>query len=114
MSLNVLAEKTNKTAQVLFVEEYTKEAIAHVLPLWMSENGISVQEKTVEDIYQQILELDIEFIDSQTPRFHNVSYQNGKISIVTNLNYAPSYINEYFILRLLDKVSIDIILERAN
>jgi len=102
---------SNKSAQLIFVEEYTKDAIAQVLPMWLVERGVITEKNIVESVYAQILSLDIEFINTNIPRHHRVQYEQGKVSIITNINHAPSYINEYFILRLLDTVSVDISLE---
>jgi hypothetical protein len=113
-SLSTNAQSSNKIAQIKFVEDYTKDAIAHVLPIWLEENGIELGKNAVAGVYEQILDLEIEFIDTEHPRFHNVTISDGKIYITTNINYAPSYINEYFILKLLDRISDDLSLEGSN
>ncbi len=107
---NQIASAFAKNPQAEMVESYTRDALIQVLPMWLSDNGIELEKSSVEGVYERILDFEFEFIDTNLPRFHSVKYIDGKITITTSLNYAPSYINEYFIIRLLDRVSDDIIL----
>lgn len=113
-SLSTNAQTSNKMAQIQFVEDYTKDAIAHVLPVWLEENGINLGKNAVAGVYEQILDLEIQFIDTKMPRLHKVTLEEGTIYITTNIDFAPSYINEYFILKLLDRICDGLILEGSH